>query len=168
MRPPRVVGLDLSLTATGVASDSGTTRTIRPAASGDQRLVEIAAETTRWLRNPDLVVIEDVVVRSPAAAKLGMVHGAVRTRLMRIAVPYVLVPPATLKRFAAGKGNADKTAMALALFKRAALELPNDNEVDAYFLRAAGLQLLDAPAFPLPAAQVAALDAVRGDLPKES
>lgn len=156
----RVVGLDLSLTATGIAYSNGSTGLVKPLSRGDARLAEIRGEVRTAVVAADLVVIEDAVVRSSAAVAIGMVHGAVRV-MLQTGPPYVLIPPATLKKFATGKGNADKTAMAVALLKRAGLELPTSDEVDAWWLRAAGLQLLGEPVVTLPAAQVAALDKIR-------
>jgi 2-methylisocitrate lyase-like PEP mutase family enzyme len=129
---PRVVGLDLSMTATGIADVDGLTWTIKPGSRhvGDQRLADIVRATNVAAAGARLVVIEDLPKHAMAAGITGMVHGAVRIGLLSYSRPYVLLPPASL--------------------------------------RFAGLQLLGAPAFPLPAAQVAALDAVRGDLPKES
>lgn len=157
----RVVGLDLSVSATGVARRDGTTYTIKPAATGDRRLVEIRDSVGLAVGGCDLVVIEDVVVRSQAGAFVGMVHGAVRTALFLWEIPYVLIPPATLKKYATGRGGAGKPEMAVALFKRFGLELADDNQVDAAWLRAAGLEILGEPLVSLPAAQVAALEAVR-------
>lgn len=155
------MGLDLSIAATGVAKRDGTTYTIKPAPRGDRRLTEIRDCVGLAVGGVDLVVIEDVVVRSPAAAVIGMVHGAVRAALLEWGIAYAVIAPATLKKFATGKGNADKTAMALALYKRFfGLELPDDNQVDAFWLRAAGLQMLGSPLVELPAAQVDALEAV--------
>lgn len=159
----RVVGLDLSLTATGIAWCDGSTYTVKPKQSGDRRLLEIGQEIAIAIdgRSIDLVVIEDLPTHAKSAGITGMVHGAARVLLFRLRVPYVTVPPASLKKFATGRGNAGKPEMAVALFKRFALELPDDNQVDAFWLRAAGLELLGEPVFPLPAAQVAALDKVR-------
>lgn len=156
-----VVGLDLSITATGVARKDGTTFTIRPGA-GDRRLVEIRDGVCLALEGGcDLVVIEDLPTNAKSAGITGMVHGAVRAALIMWCVPYVLVTPATLKKYATGRGNADKTAMTMALFKRTGLELADDNQVDAAWLRFAGLQLLGEPAVDLPAAQVAALEVIQ-------
>lgn len=166
----QVVGLDLSMSATGVCEADGTTRTIKFPGNdiaGDRRLAHIAGSVGVSAIGADLVVIEDFVVRTQAAGIVGMVHGAVRVALMEEGVRYITVPPATLKKYATGKGNADKTAMSLALFKRTGVELADDNQVDAWWLRAAGLQLLGAPLVELPAVQVAALDklaAERGGL----
>jgi Holliday junction resolvasome RuvABC endonuclease subunit len=155
-----VVGLDLSITATGIAYADGSTLTVRPTSAGDRRLVEIHSETRAAVTAADLVVIEDLPTHARAAGITGMVHGVVRRMLIARGQPYVLITPATLKKYATGKGNADKTAMALALYKRFVLELADDNQVDAWWLRAAGRELLGEPVFPLPAAQVAALDKV--------
>lgn len=161
----RVVGLDLSITATGVAHADGSWSTIGPNAKlGDRRLRAIVDHVDRALTDApgmgDLVVIEGPVVRSSAAVVIGMVHGAVRLRLIDLGIPYVLVTPATLKKFATGKGNADKTAMAMAAYKRAGVEFDDDNQCDAWWLRVAGLTALGEPPFDLPAAQVAALEKV--------
>ena len=162
MSAANVVGLDLSIAATGCCHPGGEVETWRYAAKhGDVRLCYIADEVeASAMTCPDLVVIEDLPTHAHGAGITGMVHGAVRTVLLELAVPYALVPPATLKKYATGKGNADKTAMALALYKRTGLELADDNQVDAWWLRAAGLHHLGQPVVDLPAAQVEALDKV--------
>jgi Holliday junction resolvasome RuvABC endonuclease subunit len=159
----RVVGLDLSITATGIAYASGLTNTIKPLSSGDARLEEIRNEVRSAVYGTEFVAIEDLPTHARAAGITGMVHGAVRV-MLQTGPPYVLITPATLKKFATGKGNAGKPEMAVALFKRAGLELADDNQVDAWWLRAAGLQLLGEPVVQLPAAQVAALDKVRDQI----
>ena len=156
----RVVGLDLSITATGVCDGAGA-RTIKPASSdGDRRLVQIVAEIRPIAYGADLVVIEDLPTHAHSAGITGMVHGAVRHMLLS-GPPYVTVPPATLKKYATGRGNAGKPEMAVALFKRAGIELADDNQVDAWWLRAAGHELLGEPLVPMPTAQVDALKAVK-------
>lgn len=166
---PRVLGLDLSITATGIAYRDGSTGTVGgPSDQGDRRLLVIEQAVTIAVGGEDidlgprvdLVVLEDLPTHAKAAGITGMVHGAVRTLLIKRGVPYVVVTPATLKAFATGKGNADKTAMAMAAYKRAAVEFADDNQCDAWWLRAAGLERLGAPLFDLPAAQRARLDKV--------
>lgn len=169
MSAPAVVGLDLSITSTGVALADGSLATIGPPAKlGDRRLVVLCDHlegSPMRIYAADLAVIEGPVVRSSAAVIIGMVHGVVRSMLMGYGTPYAVVPPATLKKFATGKGNADKTAMALAAYKRAGVEFATDDECDAWWLRVAGLTALGHPPFPLPAGQVAALDAVTWPTP---
>jgi Holliday junction resolvasome RuvABC endonuclease subunit len=160
----KVAGLDLSITATGIAYSDGSTFTVKPTAAGDRRLVEIRGEVRTAVNAADLVAIEDLPTHARAAGITGMVHGVVRCMLLARNQPYVLITPATLKKFATGRGNAGKPEMAVALFKRFGLELGDDNQVDAAWLRFAGLELLGEPAMQLPAVQVAALDKVRDQL----
>jgi Holliday junction resolvasome RuvABC endonuclease subunit len=162
---PRVYGLDLSLTATGIAYADSSTSTIKTKLTDrDLRLGHIRDQVAAALGGPvltaditspwpDLVVIEDLPTHAKSAGITGMVHGVVRELLSTAGVPYTLVSPATLKKFATGKGNADKTAMAIAALKRAGLEFPDDNQVDAFWLHAMGRDHLGFPLFAVPAAQ---------------
>lgn len=156
----KVVGLDLSVTGTGICHPLGSTRTVKTRSKdGDLRLQVIRDAVREDARGCDLAVIEEWV-GSFAAAVMGMVHGTVRTMLLDQCIPYVLVTPATLKKFATGNGKSDKPAMAVAAYKRAGAEFTDDNQCDAWWLRVAGLYLLGEPPFALPAAQVAALGVV--------
>jgi hypothetical protein len=169
MTAPKVVGLDLSITATGIADTDGHTRTVGgPSKLGDQRLpviLDAVIDTlyedgaNSWRHHP-LFVIEDLPTHAHGAGVTALVHGAVRCHLQRTGDPYVLVPPASLKKYATGKGNAGKPDMAVALYKRTGLELGDDNQVDAWWLRAMGLDHLGHPAVDLPADQRAALDRI--------
>ncbi|GAA3878465.1 hypothetical protein GCM10022243_48960 [Saccharothrix violaceirubra] len=163
-----VIGLDLSITATGIAYPDGSTATVKTrSADGDRRLLDIVVAVNLALGSePTLVVIEDLPTHAHAAGITGMVHGAVRAALLDAGIPYVLVPPATLKAYATGRGNADKTAMALAAFKRAQVEFGDDNQCDAWWLRHAGLDHLGVPPVALPEAQRNRLSVLRWpDLP---
>ncbi|MGV9779731.1 hypothetical protein [Streptosporangium sp. NPDC003464] len=162
---PRVLGLDLSLTATGIATwDGRPLSTLRTVASdGDQRLrrimVTVRAEAYDYfnIEPIELAVIEDLPKHAQGAGITGMVHGAVRIALMELGVPYALVPPATLKKYATGRGNATKPDMRMALYRRTGLDLRDDNQVDAWWLRAAGLDALGHPLVDVPKAQRDAL-----------
>jgi Holliday junction resolvasome RuvABC endonuclease subunit len=164
MGTPPVVGLDLSITATGAVFYGDPPTTITPAKGvvGDGRLTSVRDQVMRRVAPSmaPLVVIEGPVLRSQAALALGLLHGVIRAALMDEGIPYALVPPATLKKYATGKVNAGKPEMAVALYKRAGLELGDDNQVDAWWLRAMGLDALGAPLVDLPAAQREAMDKV--------
>lgn len=170
MSAPTVIGLDLSITATGATFYGDPPRTISPAKglTGDLRLISVRDQIMRSVAPSmdPLVVIEGPVLRSQAAIALGLLHGVIRAALMDERLAYVLVPPATLKKYATGKGNAGKPEMAVALYKRAGLELGDDNQVDAWWLRAMGMDALGAPLVDLPAAQRDAMAKVAwpGDL----
>jgi hypothetical protein len=159
----RVVGLDLSITATGAVDAWGDATTIKPRSAGDWRLLEISGLVNGICGGADLVVIEEAPpgLKGPAIKAIHMVHGAVRMNLLATGVRYIAVNPTTLKQFATGKASADKTAMAMALFKRTGRELADSDQVDAWWLRAAGRELLGDPVLVMPAAQVATLDKVR-------
>lgn len=154
-----VAGLDLSITATGAAYPDGHLDTWRYD-GGDERLVRLSQRTVELLDGDrlDLVVIEDLPRHAHGAGITAMVHGIVRYQLLCRVVPYVLVPPGTLKTYACGKGNATKPDMRVELFKRTGLDVRDDNQVDAYWLRALGCDLLDAPLLDLPKDHRRALD----------
>jgi Holliday junction resolvasome RuvABC endonuclease subunit len=167
---PAVIALDLSITAAGLCDTEGVTSTVKTKLPGDQRLLAIV-EDVRRIVGPgagylganlaELAVIEDLPTHAKSAGITGMVQGAVRVELMRLGVPYVLVTPASLKKWATGKGNADKIAMAVSTLKRFGRDFPNDNECDSWLLRAMALDALGCPLAPMPAVNRAALDAVK-------
>ena len=159
---PRVVGLDLSITATGVAWCDGSLYTVKTRAEGDRRLIEIFHEVAIAVegRSIALVVIEDLPTHAKGAGITGMVHGAVRAGLMSMRVPYALITPASLKKYATGVGNCGKSAMAIAALKRHGREIPDEDQCDAWWLRAAGLDHLGHPLAPMPATHRTALDKV--------
>lgn len=160
----RVLALDLSITATGICLPNGTTTTVKTNPKhGDRRLQHIVTEvglalgedTTGIGDGVDLVVMEEAPpgLKGPAIKAIHMVHGAVRLRLLDFDTPYVLINPTTLKGFATGSTSADKTTMAMAAYKRAGREFADDNQCDAWWLRAAGLDHYGQGEFPLPQAQ---------------
>jgi Holliday junction resolvasome RuvABC endonuclease subunit len=159
----KVSGLDLSMTETGVAytcpgAPFGVeTMVIHPREKRDLRLPEIASRVIEAVADSDLVLIEGYLNRSMSAGITGMVHGAVRAALIEAGLKYGTLPPASLKKFATGRGNATKTDMALAALKRGELEFRNDNQCDAWWLWVAANQHLWQPLVQLPKSQRDAL-----------
>jgi Holliday junction resolvasome RuvABC endonuclease subunit len=153
MTTPRVLALDLSLTATGVAHPDGQLTTIAPNPShGDGRLATIRTNVRAIITatQPTLVALEGPVTRSQAATTIGMVHGAVRVELLDLTVPYLIAPPAAIKTYATGKGNATKPDMRMALYKRTGHDVNDNNQVDAAWLRLLALDLAGHPELDLP------------------
>jgi Holliday junction resolvasome RuvABC endonuclease subunit len=149
----RVMGLDLSMTASGVATPDGATFTIRPGDSklGDRRLTHIrqALEYYADRGRPTLIVAEKI----PTAGKgfnvaviLAMVHGIAREVAAARSIPWAYVDNRVLKQYATGNGAAEKRAMIVAAnrerFAVGKEQISDDNEADAWWCRAIGCQAL--------------------------
>lgn len=153
-----ILGLDPSLTATGwaVGNQTGTIH----GADGDDRLDHIY-QTVRTLSDVvDYAIVEDLPTHGMGAGKTGMVQGVVRLALLHNLVSYRLITAATLKKFATGKGNATKSDMRMALYQRTGVDLADDNQVDAGWLRYLGYALVGELPFALPRTHLTALDKI--------
>lgn len=163
-----VVGLDLSLTATGVATTAGEV-VISSKLKGMARIAAIDGRIWEHvggvapMMDVDLVVIEGYSFgsRNSQAHALGELGGVVRMALHTLAVPYIDVPPSTLKVFATGKGNAGKDEVLAAAIRRLGFGGHDNNAADALWLRALGHHVLGDPLLELPASHTRALDKVR-------
>lgn len=154
---PRVLALDLSLSATGVADALGT-RTIKPTTTGVERLAEIRDEVlyvagmAHTHTKVDLVALEGYSYGSPNRAhQLGELGGVVRLALHRAGLRWIVVPPSSVKKYASGKGNASKAEVLGAAIRKLDYAGFDDNEADALMLRALVLDALGAPLVKMPA-----------------
>lgn len=160
-----VLGIDPSLTATGLAYAAGGTHTITYGGrGGDERLEVIYDQVMEAAFGVELAVVEDLPTHANGAGKTGMVQGVVRLALVGRDIPYVLVTPASLKMFATGNGSAPKPDLRMELYKRAGVDLRDDNQVDAWWLRELGRHLLGEPTLELPEKHTRALAKV-ADVP---
>lgn len=161
----KVGGLDLSMTATGLTHTVEGARcvhTLKTKRAGDLRLVELKDQVVDLVKDCELVLIEGYLNRSMSAGITGMVHGAVRLGLQEAGVKYGTLPPASLKKFATGKGNATKTEMAVAAFRRGdGIEFKDDNACDSWWLWVALNEHLGTPVVALPKVQREALDKLK-------
>jgi hypothetical protein len=113
------------------------------------------------LPEPVLAIIEDLPTHAHGAGKTGMAQGVVRCCLIENSVTYLTVVASVLKKFATGKGNCGKPDMRMELYKRTGLDIPDDNQVDAWWLRQIGLHLIEDPdRIDLPKAHLSALDKI--------
>jgi Holliday junction resolvasome RuvABC endonuclease subunit len=154
-----VIGFDLSLTSTGIARIDGTTTRIRTAAKGSERIDYINQAVIAALDGADCAVIEGYSFGSKGAAvfQIGELGGVIRHTLWSHGTPFAVVPPTTLKKYACGTGVAKKPDMRMALYKRAGIDNQHDDEVDAWWLRHAGLDHYGFPEIVLPATHREAL-----------
>jgi Holliday junction resolvasome RuvABC endonuclease subunit len=150
---PRILALDLSLTRTGVCRPDGSCSVIRTGhLRGMPRIDDIARQVQSLARGADLVVIEGYSFGSQGRATFDVAElgGCVRFLLHRLGMQYVDVPPATLKKFATGKGNSPKDAMIAEAIRRFGFAGFDNNEADAYLLwclarHAYGVPVVDVP-----------------------
>lgn len=144
----KVVGLDLSLRATGYCHADGSTETLSSKLPGIGRIVDLREQISRRLQSDavTLVALEEYAFsRGGHAHEIGELGGVVKVQVLLPNFTYVLIPIGTLKVFATGKGNSKKTAMALAAAKFGR-EFPNDddNQCDAWWLQQIALYRYDA------------------------
>ena len=86
----------------------------------------------------DNIAMEGTVLASHSALVLGELSALVKLTIYDYfeddtRFP-VMVPPMTLKKYAAGKGNAKKQEMLLQMYKRWGIEFNDDNAADSYAL----------------------------------
>lgn len=144
----RIVGLDLSLTSTGFATET-CAGTWKPKSRGVERLVELrthvdalccdaAAAGEPWA---SLVVVEDYAFSRAGAHshELGELGGVVRVLLHDRGIPWVAVNPSLLKSFACGKGNASKEEVLAAAIRKLGYGGSSFDEADAMWLMVMGM-----------------------------
>jgi hypothetical protein len=144
-----VIGLDLSLNGTGISCGDHTNFTvIGKLSQGDGRLVAIADAVRYYAIQGDgvrgrteLAMIEGLPFGNNDRA-VALVHGAARTALARLTIPFVYVYPTTLKTFAVGKGKAEKSEMMAAAVALGANARIDSDQADAWWLRRMGLAAL--------------------------
>lgn len=128
----KIMGVDPSISCTGVSLPDATTLALKPRTKGDTRLREIAdhIHVAAVGCGAELVVMEGLfgAYKGESARIIPMLHGALRLELMRLPVPYMLLHPTTLKTFATGNPNASKTDMQMAAYKRLGREYRTDDE----------------------------------------
>lgn len=159
----RIIGIDPSLTATGYCLPDGSTHVASwPGTRGVQRLALAYAELLDTIEtwNPTLIVIESYAYgRANQAHQLGELGGVLRLAAEHACATLLDVPPTVVKKYATGKGNANKDLVRDAARDR--LGLPagvSSDECDAAWLRQVGLAVLEDPTMAyVPETHMAAL-----------
>lgn len=161
-----ILAVDLSLTATGYACGSGLSDldvgTIKTTLRGWERIRFIRKAIMQRARCVDLVIAEGYSFGSPGRlVYAGELGGIIRYELFERGIPFVDVPPATLKKYSTGKGNAKKIDMVVAARERFGFtHSTDDNECDAYLLWAMARQAYGHPIAKVPALQAAVVEKI--------
>ena len=141
-----VIGIDLSLTGTGVVTigknGEYTEQLIRskpPKVKNPtteiQRITKIRDDIE--LGDAELAAIEGISFMSrntTSTSQLSGLNYMVREKLIKAGIPFIIVAPSSLKKFVTGKGNSGKDIMMLETYKRWDVSITNDNICDAYGL----------------------------------
>lgn len=153
--PARVVGLDLSLTSTGIATitDPGeiVVEQARTSATGYARFDYLVERIGKAVRGATLVVIEGPAY-AVSAAQAGKAHEraglwhAIGFDLWFHGTPVAVVSPKGRAKFATGSGNAGKVPVLSEMRRRfPTLLIPGDDAADALALAAMGARHLGFP-----------------------
>lgn len=148
MRSPAIIGLDLSVKATGkiIRLQSGEFESARILDSGGtnvQRNQNMVQAICKGILPGDLVFIEDYYVRFiGSAVKLIELGGIVKLAITNItkSEPF-LVHSATLKKYAWGKGKGEKDEIMYAVSQTWGHEFNSSDECDAWILTEIGAAL---------------------------
>lgn len=142
---PLVIGLDLSLTSTGVAGEDWTDHIRTKTRRGDARLDYLINAVADFIKRADLVVMEGPSYGHAALAgheDLAGLRVLVRRYCWRHHIPYAVIPPSSLKLYATGRGNATKGEVRSAVADRYGIHTEGAaryDEADAYIAMAAGM-----------------------------
>jgi Holliday junction resolvasome RuvABC endonuclease subunit len=179
MSAPRVIGLDPSLTGTGVAG-LGWSETLGSVGNVEKdtiakrhdRITGLAARVVELVGHADLVVIEAPAfdAKSTSGVDRAGLWWDIYRRLRSRDIPVVDITTGGLKVYATGVGGASKIRVVEQVARRLGDVWEDlggdDNRADAVVLCAMGLDRLGAPVVSMPANHRRALNAVRWpDLP---
>lgn len=168
----RVAAFDLSLTRPAVCVDGHLAVLETKKLRGHERLRTILDWVNGHVgwpqRDVDLVAIEGYAyARANQAHQIGELGGLVRHRLWERGAPYIVVPPASVKTYATGKGNAGKDDVLTAAIRRggALFTGSSNDEADAWWVWALTMDLAGAPVVDVPKTHRRALDKLQMPTP---
>jgi crossover junction endodeoxyribonuclease RuvC len=147
----RVVGLDFALTCSGLAVADGRTLTglrLRPRPVGHERLRWLEDRILQEVVGAELVVMEAISFGHFDKGKaLAGGWWIIRHALWENGYEVATVPPASLKKYVTGKGNADKAMVLTAINgdRFPSAWAPDHDSADACGLAAMGARYLGKP-----------------------
>ncbi|MEU9000493.1 hypothetical protein [Streptomyces sp. NPDC048551] len=163
---PLVIGLDLSLTSSGIAGEGWTTH-VRTKTRGDYRLHYLAGQIGDHIKNADLVVMEGPSYGHAALGgheDMAGLRCLIRVFCHRRLIPYAVISPSSLKLYGTGYGKAAKGEIRSAVADRYGIHTEGAaryDEADAYVAMAAGMDWLGYQLAPVPAKNATALAGVQ-------
>ena len=162
----KLIGLDLSLTSSGV-SIGGSTRTVSSKHKGVQRLSDLRQQFIEICQESQVThaLIEgySFASRNSQAHSIGELGGVVRLLLHDMDIPFVEIPPTSRAKFATGRGNASKGEVISSISAKTGLIFVGaggNDECDAWVLEQMGLTKLGLSDFTWTKEQVSALDKI--------
>jgi Holliday junction resolvasome RuvABC endonuclease subunit len=166
MIPYSVVGLDLSLTSTGICA-RGNPEAISTAQKGASRLAwmrTVIIDRVREVPRP-AVCIEGYSFgsRNSQAHAIGELGGVIRVALWENQIPWVDIPPTCRAKFATGKGNASKNEVVSSISARTGIVWTGkgaDDMCDAWILEEMGLAHFGLARFEWPQINLSALEKI--------
>ncbi len=158
-----IIGIDPSLTATGIVvlrdgevelaektkdrPELGTIKRVTDIRFHIGSIIDNLETKEEWdnkWQAPDLIVIEGFSYGSKGRGIFDIAYlgWRIREQLEQLKeqdnVPWIEVPPTQLKKFATGKGNANKEIILQQVYKRWGYETDDNNIADAYVLAQIG------------------------------
>lgn len=142
-------GLDMSLTSTGycmLSSSNVNLKTIKTSSVNKsnfdndlERMNYIVETVLSNINGVNLVCIEDYFVptnkmQMGSAIKLVSLGTLMRMALYKLNIPFVVVSPSQIKKYATGKGNCQKNKILREVYKKWDIDAKDDNQADAYVL----------------------------------
>lgn len=145
-----IIGLDLSLAATGVAElrEPGKvevfTVTSNAKLKPEARLSRLVQDIELMLPKARLVVLEGLSFGSndPSAQERSALHWIIRINLHLRQIPYLVVAPSQLKKFCCDSGAAKKEMMIREVYRQWKVEAADNNQADAAALAYVGAAYL--------------------------
>jgi len=141
--PVKIVGIDASLTSTGIAilhcNNEPITTAVKNNLTGIPRLIYVRDYVKQVIEGVDLAVIEGYAFsKGDFAHAKGELGGVLRLMVVDSGIKLLEVTPNQLKKFATGEHNASKEKVAVGVYKRWGKEFKENDETDAYVLAEIG------------------------------
>jgi len=157
-KDPKFVGLDLSYTGTGLIVLDSQPEILEQKLvktnkefSTEERILQIEKEISFI---PNIIGLHSVFVEGPAYSsqgnqmlQMGALNFYVRIFLLKHKIPYTIIAPPTLKKFACGTGRAQKDFILLNVYKKWDVSFEDNNLADAYVLARMALEVYNSGQF---------------------